>query len=389
MMNKIILSFKYYFQNRKTHIEKYGIFDMENSKSGYVLVIVLITTAMLLMIFSDFMLTSSSSLNFALKIKNEAIAEQITYSGLQLSEYLLEADMKGLSSVIGFNEQTDKNTDSFHDLWAYSFDEIPLENGTLSIEINDAQAKINLCAITNKYVKKSPYYSITNNFFNSMNLDQNYVDSIVDWIDPDDDPSSYGGEDYDYYSTLPYKYYCKNGPLDSIDELLLIKNFTPKIYYGLYESDFIEEHIQKVNSNKIIKSYNSEDDSMIDNETIGIEVSNSLQNYFRVFGNNEDYLNETNKINVNTASYRVLSALTDDITDDIVVEIIRLRQEKPIKNLNELKNLITDSSVRNNLLTVRSYIYEIKIISNVNGYMRTINAVYNRASKRYYYFSIE
>src|SRR3954447_14900646 len=57
------------------------------------------------------------------------------------------------------------------------------------------------------------------------------ADAILDWIDPDDDPREQGAE-RDYYAALPHPYAPRNGPLASIDELLLIRGVTPALLYG-------------------------------------------------------------------------------------------------------------------------------------------------------------
>lgn len=55
------------------------------------------------------------------------------------------------------------------------------------------------------------------------------ADSILDWIDPDPFHRLNGAED-DYYQGLSPPYRAKNGPLDSIEELRLIRGITPEIY---------------------------------------------------------------------------------------------------------------------------------------------------------------
>ena len=57
------------------------------------------------------------------------------------------------------------------------------------------------------------------------------VDSILDWRDPDDF-SRLNGAENDYYQSLKEPYYCKNGNLDSIEELLLVRGVTPDLFYG-------------------------------------------------------------------------------------------------------------------------------------------------------------
>lgn len=57
------------------------------------------------------------------------------------------------------------------------------------------------------------------------------IDCFMDWIDADDAHGLNGAEEDDaYYKDLGYK--PKNAPLDTVDEILLIKGFTPAIVYG-------------------------------------------------------------------------------------------------------------------------------------------------------------
>jgi len=55
--------------------------------------------------------------------------------------------------------------------------------------------------------------------------------AVVDWVDPDDDARD-GGAESDYYLGLGNPYRCKNGPLNSIEELLLVRGVTPQVLYG-------------------------------------------------------------------------------------------------------------------------------------------------------------
>jgi type II secretory pathway component PulK len=55
--------------------------------------------------------------------------------------------------------------------------------------------------------------------------------AIVDWRDPDDNESPSGAESQ-YYLSLPDPYTCKNGPFETVEELLLIRGVTPQLLYG-------------------------------------------------------------------------------------------------------------------------------------------------------------
>src|SRR3954469_17422266 len=57
------------------------------------------------------------------------------------------------------------------------------------------------------------------------------ADSILDWLDSDDDQRESGAE-RDYYASLSPPYAPRNKPLGSIEELLLVKGVTPALLFG-------------------------------------------------------------------------------------------------------------------------------------------------------------
>jgi type II secretory pathway component PulK len=63
------------------------------------------------------------------------------------------------------------------------------------------------------------------------NLTEDVVNAILDWIDPDEEPRANGAES-SYYSTQTPAYRCKNGPLDSLEELLLVRGVTAEHLFG-------------------------------------------------------------------------------------------------------------------------------------------------------------
>lgn len=58
------------------------------------------------------------------------------------------------------------------------------------------------------------------------------ADAILDWMDGDDKAREYGAEE-GYYGNLNPPYAPKNGPLDTIEELLLVKGVTPQLLFGM------------------------------------------------------------------------------------------------------------------------------------------------------------
>lgn len=62
-------------------------------------------------------------------------------------------------------------------------------------------------------------------------MTESIADAILDWIDTDTETRPGGCED-EYYSTLPSPYSCPNKPLQSVEELLLVRGVTPQLLFG-------------------------------------------------------------------------------------------------------------------------------------------------------------
>jgi DNA uptake protein ComE-like DNA-binding protein len=62
-------------------------------------------------------------------------------------------------------------------------------------------------------------------------MTESIADAILDWIDEDDEPREYGAE-LDYYSGLDPAYSPKNGALETVEELLLVRDVTPQMLFG-------------------------------------------------------------------------------------------------------------------------------------------------------------
>lgn len=62
-------------------------------------------------------------------------------------------------------------------------------------------------------------------------MTEEIADAILDYVDEDEEVRPLGAES-EYYQTLIPPAYPKNGPLDSLDELLLVRGVTPELLYG-------------------------------------------------------------------------------------------------------------------------------------------------------------
>src|SRR6516165_9976927 len=99
---------------------------------------------------------------------------------------------------------------------------------TVRYGVIDEGAKINI----NVLMQLDPS---GNRLYNALlqlpNMDPSVAAAIVDWVDADSNTRDGGAED-DYYTSQNPPYHCKNGPLESIEELLLVKGVTWQMLFG-------------------------------------------------------------------------------------------------------------------------------------------------------------
>src|SRR5262245_331513 len=86
----------------------------------------------------------------------------------------------------------------------------------------DEAAKVNLNAL----LRIDPSGKTAHDILMKLpNMTEDVANAILDWIDPDDTPRENGAEG-ETYGALSPAYRPKNGPLDSLDELLLVRGVT-------------------------------------------------------------------------------------------------------------------------------------------------------------------
>lgn len=98
--------------------------------------------------------------------------------------------------------------------------------GRCEVRVMAEDGKININLVSESLLRK-----IIGNMGLEDEARDEVISSIMDWRDPDDFYRLNGAEN-DYYRSLPDPYDCKNGNLDSIEELLLIKGVTRELFYG-------------------------------------------------------------------------------------------------------------------------------------------------------------
>ena len=110
--------------------------------------------------------------------------------------------------------------------------DIKLEHGSITYTIRDENGKISINSASKDTLDKLLGYSGVEGKIERSTIS----DSILDWIDTDKNHRLNGAED-DYYRTQNPPYYAKNGPIETIDELLKIRGVTEEILYGSEGND--------------------------------------------------------------------------------------------------------------------------------------------------------
>jgi type II secretory pathway component PulK len=101
------------------------------------------------------------------------------------------------------------------------------DNTTIRYGINDEASKVNL-----NTASRAQLLSLFEQIEPEGLLPQELADPLIDWRDEDDEMISIHGAESSYYMTRKPPYRAKNRPLETVEELLMIKNFTGRILYG-------------------------------------------------------------------------------------------------------------------------------------------------------------
>jgi hypothetical protein len=94
--------------------------------------------------------------------------------------------------------------------------------------VEDEAAKLNLHTLLAEGVDGEA----RNRLLALPSMTPDVADAILDWLDTDLTPREFGAEDETYSNANP-PYHTRNGPIASLDELLLVRGVTPELLYGL------------------------------------------------------------------------------------------------------------------------------------------------------------
>lgn len=198
-----------------------------NGEAGVALLLVLLFVALLTAIIVEYAYEMRIEAALARNHLDRMYAELSAKSAVAAGMALLQQDLDNLDGASG------GSFDALTDVWAEGVPYQAINEGAMRCTISDEFGKLNVNALI-QGPEGEPDAAIElalRKLFELRGAVEDPVDAILDWIDSDDEPRPNGAEN-EYYTGLPAPYSCKNAPLDSIEELLLIRGITPEVYFG-------------------------------------------------------------------------------------------------------------------------------------------------------------
>jgi len=214
----------------------FGAFSLANDNQagplpndrGFALPLVLWVLVILMVIAEEYAFTMRVEGSATRNFKDEVSARQLAVSGVSLAA----AEMTANYSIAAVDKDGKlvlfkREGRTFKPLKAGRA--LALEEGNVSYEIKDERGKININTAARGTIDELLMLSGVE----KTERDE-IIDSVLDWRDPNHEFHLNGAED-EHYSALPEPYGAKDGNLDTVEELLLIKGMTPEVFYGSLE----------------------------------------------------------------------------------------------------------------------------------------------------------
>jgi general secretion pathway protein K len=299
-------------------------------EKGFALVITLLVTALLVALTAEFtaevFVDTSARHSFVAGQQASLLAESGITGGIKLLQLTLR----------------NQSYNSLSDQWATP-QKISDERGELRLAIEDESAKVNLnyVAPPNGELAGSFTAAVAGRLFRTLKVEagSDLIDTLADWLDLDDYPHPAGAES-DYYSALNPPYKAKNGQLETVDELALVKGFA------------------------------------------GTPLE-SIRPFITVYADIPGA--PSGPININTAPKEVIAALDDRISDDMAKRVLEYRSATPFKNPAELAKVSGFETIATGLLTnisVKGNVYRLRSEGRVQDVSRIIEAVIRLGNSR-------
>jgi len=174
--------------------------------------------------------------------------------------------------------------------------------------LTDEAGKINLNSASEEMLLKLP------------GMTAELAASIIDWRDEDSEVTTGGAED-EYYLLQSEPYNCKNAPLQTVEEILLIKGASEALLYG-----------EDTNLNGILDDHENDGDLSEPSDDRDGRLDTGFYDYVTVYSAEANTDSEGNeRINVSDSDNRedLQTALQEVVKEDRALEIMNMVSTNP------------------------------------------------------------
>lgn len=330
-----------------------------SDRGGSALIMVLWVIGLLAMLVASFAFDARIEARLTSYYRNRTKADYLARSGLEIAE-LIMSKSNGMSA--GADVDEDKAASDEWYMYAkgladgtvvtveHDLAEAGVGEGTITVVITPEPARINVNVLTGDRRNESDQR--WEGIFDVAGVPEEMwaelIESFYDWTDKDDNSWPEGAES-DYYEGLDEPYTARNGPLDTVGELRLIKGFSKEILYGGalgVEGGFEDQEIQ----------------------------CSGIADMLTTYGDG--------KINVNAASRRVLMTLPG--IDGDIVDLIEderagwtddsgVNHDESFTDTGDFFSRIPeiDNAVKN-MVSTQSKFYRLMSTGEINGVPRSL-----------------
>ncbi len=258
--------------------------------------------------------------------KDQQKAGYLAASGVHTILGVLARDLKAGTNSLG--EDWDQITLPI----PRAYDE---EGSSLVCRLADESGKLNLnFLVTPEGVSDEKRESQIRRLLKILGLKEGLADPLLDWLDADSEERPEGAEE-SYYKSLEEPYPCRNGPFQTLRQVLLVKGMRELFSCGTGSERGL------------------------------------MEDYFTVHSNG--------LININTASVAVLQSLSEGMDKSLAEAVVEYRRARTFEGVSELSTVpgmdaALFSEVKD-LVTVKGSAYSIVASARYRGAESTVRAV--------------
>jgi len=248
------------------------------AQRGIALITAMLVVAIAATVGTAMALNSDIWLRKATNSRDRTQAEAIRVGAQHFAAWALRKDAR------------ETKTDDLSEAWAQP-QTLPIDNGVgvVSVQLIDAQGRFNLNNLVKNDQPQTAYAGMFRRLLELVDQPPDLAEAAIDWIDANSQAQPKGAEDIDYLGLTP-PYRSANRPINSVDELRLVRGFTA-------------------------------------------EMVEQLRPFLTA-------LPTETAININTATPTVLAAMYPNVSVNVMEQAIAGREQKPFANINELKQLL-------------------------------------------------